>query len=170
MFKKNSNKKGFTIVELVIVIAVIAILASVLIPTFSSVIAKANKSAAMQAARNEYELYLAENAEKLTGEEDFVIKSGKYFFKVTDGQFNSEAIEDIPAYYKLDLTTNEVKSFNAGETTLPTNVTNAYTREEDALDETNGKTSGLTVGSTYYYVVAIDEIGNKDVAIYVAKN
>lgn len=37
------KKNGFTIVELVIVIAVIAILAAVLIPTFSSVIDKANK-------------------------------------------------------------------------------------------------------------------------------
>ena len=37
-------KKGFTIVELVIVIAVIAILAAVLIPTFSSVINRANIS------------------------------------------------------------------------------------------------------------------------------
>ncbi|MGM9683101.1 MAG: type IV pilin protein, partial [Eubacteriales bacterium] len=33
---KNTKKKGFTIVELVIVIAVIAILAAVLIPTFTS--------------------------------------------------------------------------------------------------------------------------------------
>ena len=49
---KNSNKKGFTIVELVIVIAVIAILAAVLIPTFSSLIAKANLSADQQAIRN----------------------------------------------------------------------------------------------------------------------
>ena len=39
---KKMNKKGFTIVELVIVIAVIAILAAVLIPTFSNVIQKAN--------------------------------------------------------------------------------------------------------------------------------
>ena len=37
---KNSNKKGFTIVELVIVIAVIAILAAVLIPTFSGLVKK----------------------------------------------------------------------------------------------------------------------------------
>ena len=43
--KKRKNKKGFTIVELVIVIAVIAILAAVLIPTFSSLIKKANESA-----------------------------------------------------------------------------------------------------------------------------
>lgn len=42
------NKKGFTIVELVIVIAVIAILAAVMIPTFSGIIAKAQESAAKQ--------------------------------------------------------------------------------------------------------------------------
>ena len=39
---KNTNKKGFTIVELVIVIAVIAILAAVLIPTFVGLVNKAN--------------------------------------------------------------------------------------------------------------------------------
>ena len=34
---KRNNKKGFTIVELVIVIAVIAILSAVLIPSFGGV-------------------------------------------------------------------------------------------------------------------------------------
>lgn len=48
---KNAIKKGFTIVELVIVIAVIAILAGVLIPTFSGVVKKANLSADKQAVR-----------------------------------------------------------------------------------------------------------------------
>lgn len=47
---KKLNKKGFTIVELVIVIAVIAILAAVMIPTFSGIIEKAKKSAAQQEA------------------------------------------------------------------------------------------------------------------------
>ena len=42
---KNTNKKGFTIVELVIVIAVIAILAAVLIPTFVGLVNKANQAA-----------------------------------------------------------------------------------------------------------------------------
>ena len=45
---KRNNKKGFTIVELVIVIAVIAILAGVLIPTFAGIIKKANISKAQQ--------------------------------------------------------------------------------------------------------------------------
>ena len=48
---RNTNKKGFTIIELVIVIAVIAILAAVLIPTFAGIIDKANESADIQAAR-----------------------------------------------------------------------------------------------------------------------
>lgn len=48
---KNQNKKGFTIVELVIVIAVIAILAAVLIPTFAGLVNKANESADIQAVR-----------------------------------------------------------------------------------------------------------------------
>ena len=51
---KRNNKKGFTIVELVIVIAVIAILSAVLIPTFGSVINDANDVAGKQEARNGY--------------------------------------------------------------------------------------------------------------------
>ncbi len=44
----RNNKKGFTIIELVIVIAVIAILAAVLIPTFSNIIQKSKDSAMLQ--------------------------------------------------------------------------------------------------------------------------
>ena len=49
---KNTNKKGFTIVELVIVIAVIAILAAVLIPTFASIVKKANAANDTVVAKN----------------------------------------------------------------------------------------------------------------------
>ena len=59
---KKSNRKGFTIVELVIVIAVIAILAAVLIPTFSNLIKKANMSADQQAVRQMNTLLAAEEA------------------------------------------------------------------------------------------------------------
>ena len=63
---KKLNKKGFTIVELVIVIAVIAILAGVLIPTFATVVDKANKSSAEQQARNFYTLLEAATAAPTT--------------------------------------------------------------------------------------------------------
>ena len=61
---KHTNKKGFTIVELVIVIAVIAILAAVLIPTFSNLIKKANLSADQQAVRQMNTVLAAEGAVK----------------------------------------------------------------------------------------------------------
>ena len=92
--KNRKAKKGFTIIELVIVIAVIGILAGVLIPTFSNVIANANKTAAMENAKNAYTAYLADNAANITmNGSTFVIKSKDFYFKVTDGQFTAEAIE-----------------------------------------------------------------------------
>ena len=49
---KRTNKKGFTIVELVIVIAVIAILAAVLIPNISRLVRKAQVSSDLSLVRN----------------------------------------------------------------------------------------------------------------------
>ena len=54
----RTNKKGFTIVELVIVIAVIAILAAVLIPNLSRLVDKANESKALQEAESAMKLDL----------------------------------------------------------------------------------------------------------------
>ena len=78
---KNTKKRGFTIVELVIVIAVIAILASVLIPTFANVVAKAKESAAMQNASAAWTAYLADEA--LAGHE---LPKGDGCIKVTTGE------------------------------------------------------------------------------------
>ena len=89
---KRNNKKGFTIVELVIVIAVIAILAAVLIPTFASVTAKAKDSKAMQEAKNAYTNYLAENHE-FDGDLIIVMDDGARFLIVDDGQFHSDVYE-----------------------------------------------------------------------------
>ncbi|MBO4668044.1 MAG: pilin [Bacilli bacterium] len=78
----NKLKKGFTIVELVIVIAVIAILAGVLIPTFSSITKNAKQSAAMQQARNAMEGTLALTGGSYPTGTDFVIDDSK------DGKIN----------------------------------------------------------------------------------
>ena len=60
--KMNKTKKGFTIVELVIVIAIIAILAAVLIPTFANLIKRANVSKDNQLVRNLNTALLADKA------------------------------------------------------------------------------------------------------------
>lgn len=86
---KKNNRKGFTIVELVIVIAVIAILAGVLIPTFAGITAKAKKSAAEQEATNLYkEVYALDMSDgKLDG------KDGKNAVAIEGKKFTYEVIE-----------------------------------------------------------------------------
>jgi len=58
----RNTKKGFTVVELVIVIAVVAILAAVLIPTFANIIEKANNAGDIQLVRNLNIIVAAETA------------------------------------------------------------------------------------------------------------
>ncbi|HHT86992.1 MAG TPA: prepilin-type N-terminal cleavage/methylation domain-containing protein, partial [Clostridiales bacterium] len=68
MKRNHSYKKAFTIVELIIVIAVIGILAAILIPTFSNMIARANAKAALADARSTLTSYLSENLSIIDGE------------------------------------------------------------------------------------------------------
>lgn len=53
MIKKN-NKKGFTLVELIIVIAILAILALILVPSITGYIGRANTSRDQANARSFY--------------------------------------------------------------------------------------------------------------------
>ena len=81
---KKMNKKGFTIVELVIVIAVIAILAAVMIPTFSGIIKKANQNAVLQKATAEYkEAYALALSDGKIDENDANLGDGEYKFTFT---------------------------------------------------------------------------------------
>ena len=75
--KKLNNKKGFTIVELVIVIAVIGILAGVLIPTFSGIQQSAKESAAFQECKNVLSSVLALNGGAIPAKTLFSVNSDK---------------------------------------------------------------------------------------------
>ena len=108
---KKMNKKGFTIVELVIVIAVIAILAAVLIPTFTSLINDANESAAMQEATQvhnnlliKYDADLDFNSDKTAPDLYITILDDdgdiEYVYSVTDGKLAlEEDMTAVPAGY-----------------------------------------------------------------------
>ena len=82
------NKKGFTLVELVIVIAVIAILAAVLLPTFAGIIARARLNSATQkatGARDEYFSTYLDTIDQMKGAEIYVTENGEvYKFTVGD--------------------------------------------------------------------------------------
>ena len=136
---KKLNKKGFTIVELVIVIAVIAILAAVLIPTFSGVIEKAQKSANDQDAANTYKQLLTEddyignlNLNPTADAIDLYIVVGEgVVYKVIDGditvaniaedQIETEAVGTAGTDYYKKLTGDydNVYVFEAKQTAAP---------------------------------------------------
>ena len=86
------NKKGFTLVELVIVIAVIAILAGVMIGTFASVVKKAKESAKMQEMANQKQQQMIDDIDaKLKddawlGWEDFETKLAEAVSKAMSGK------------------------------------------------------------------------------------
>lgn len=84
--KKPKRPSGFTITELVIVIAVIAVLAAVLIPTFSGMIVRANESALKQDALGAYLEYIADNADKDGVSNMFIYSDGNKYVAIKDGQ------------------------------------------------------------------------------------
>ena len=116
---KRNNKKGFTIVELVIVIAVIAILSAVLIPTFGSIIDQANKSTAQQYARNKYtELYAADLSDGKVDSGDNAYGTD-YAYVVTDATSTTSASALVTVNHNGFIVTFDGKTFGTA-TELPT--------------------------------------------------
>ena len=114
---KKTNKKGFTLVELVIVIAVIAILAAVLIPVFSNLIGKAKDAAALQNARTTLEelaVEAADNNQDIPA--DVVIEVDKdHVYAVKGGAFLPVSEDDstIKIYTESELADAEAAVNNA---------------------------------------------------------
>ncbi len=98
---KRNNKKGFTIVELVIVIAVIAILAGVLIPTFSNLITKANESKALQEANAALKTVMIDDAVNGELTEDSYSEGG-YTFTFENGKLTGVVDEDNEYTFTVD--------------------------------------------------------------------
>ena len=110
---KRSTKKGFTIVELVIVIAIIAILAAVLIPTFASLIQKANESKDTQLVKNLNTALAADNKEHKTMTDaldaatDFGYDVGKINASATNKEILWDSKNDVFCYYDTNTKTPE---------------------------------------------------------------
>jgi prepilin-type N-terminal cleavage/methylation domain-containing protein len=105
---RNNKRRAFTIVELVIVIAVIAILAAVMIPTFGGIIKRANISADTQIAASmntQLSIYKAEG-KKIETEADLwaALKSDADFTSQLDPKSAKHGY-----HFWYDVEKNEIK-------------------------------------------------------------
>jgi len=75
--KKLFNKKGMTLVEVIVVLVILAILAAVLVPTMIGWIDKANKKTSAAEARAVYLAAQTLASEKYAEDEDFEINYTK---------------------------------------------------------------------------------------------
>lgn len=135
MNNKKNNRKGFTIVELVIVIAVIAILATVLVPTFGTIIKDAKNSALVQEIKNEHTTYTTKYAKSDDYTDNlYILIDGKYY------QFKDGAVvvdgNDVPvAVTSID---NGTVYFDASNDELYTAPNGKNTTTDTGSDSSSG--------------------------------
>ena len=116
--KKNAHNAGFTLLELVIVLAVIAILSAILIPTFTDVISRAKETAARQNCRTvaqQYMLYRLEEGDSsdLGG---YLFISGDYAFVLENGELQETDVTEQDGIIHIK---DGESSFSCEEQALP---------------------------------------------------
>lgn len=165
---KNQNKKGFTLVELVIVIAVIAILAGVMIGTFSSVVTSAKQSADYQEIKSrmdeKYYVYIADH--KGNTPNCFVISysSSSSNNDAVDG--NEDISESMVDFGDMpEFTAPDTEAAADSETKDPKVTYFSVTKSDES--ETLGNASVTeptekTDGTTYYKVTYKDYTAKAD--------
>lgn len=122
MNRKRRNEKGFTMVELVIVVAIMGIIGAVLVPSFNNMAAKAKLSTDISTTKTVKRLIDIYNAEKATPLTNGSDTTGIATALNTAGYLEGTTIElktggtltytaadgDDPSTLKLDLTGNDV--------------------------------------------------------------
>ena len=87
------KRNGFTIVELVIVMAVIAILAAILIPTSSGVVDEASRTARLSEAQRAYARYVCDHGADADFTVPLYVSVEGTLFPITDGKVEAAEVQ-----------------------------------------------------------------------------
>lgn len=132
--KKLTNKKGFTLIEMLIVIAIIVILVAIAVPSFSSSLDKANQATDEANFRTAQSLTAAKAV-------DYRPDTTEYYFLNIPG--TSDSITET------ELTLLSSKEDTSGINTEDEGVSDKYDGQHIIVTiETNGKTSVEWSGSS----------------------
>lgn len=125
----QKRKKAFTMTEMVAVLAIIAILVAVLVPTFSLAIASAKETGAKENCLSVYDqcrsyLLLDGTDEQLNELDTYVFVCNGYAFKVENGQMKESDSFDETSY-KAIADDEKIEGINYGNVILykPADVT-----------------------------------------------
>ena len=88
---KKNNKKGFTLAELLIVVAIIAVLVAIAIPVFTTQLEKSRQATDLANLRSSYAEAMAEYLTDGTG------SGTKYTMQNKDGNLNKIGISNLDA-------------------------------------------------------------------------
>ncbi|MFR4342007.1 MAG: type II secretion system protein [Gemmiger formicilis] len=153
--RKMKNKKGFTLVELIVVLVILAILAAMLVPALTGYIDKANKEKVIATTRMVVMAAQTEASEKYGLKAAGQLNGGNDITVSYDGTTATAAVDgiDIKAIGKLAEVMDDADAFVNGVTSISVTI-NAKGTVTDATVVQSGFTCTYDADGTDKYSVA----------------